>query len=163
MTHRQLPSRDYEALKAATHRLVEMCGGPASAAQGVSRVASKGTLSRYGSTAPEHAETFAPIDVIADLEADCGDPVVGRALAGIAGYVLVPVGTVGAKPPDWIGHLGQLLVTEVEVKQRLVGALNGSVTPDQAEQIHAAVLRAMERLGALGQACRSLMRERAEP
>ncbi|MFC3693388.1 phage regulatory CII family protein [Chenggangzhangella methanolivorans] len=84
---RQLPERDYLALKAETRALVKRCGGQEAAA--ASTRVSHQALSRYG--ALEDAPNFAPIDVVADLEAEIGEPVVSRALAGLLGFTLVKV------------------------------------------------------------------------
>lgn len=47
---------------------------------------SKATLGRYFSTAPDHADRFAPIDTIAALEAASSYPHVTAALAEINGF-----------------------------------------------------------------------------
>lgn len=88
MSARQLPQVDYQAVKAATRQLVQMAGG-ASAAALVTRVAHQ-DISRYGSPLEDHQERFMPLDVVADIESECGEPVVTRALADLAGHILVP-------------------------------------------------------------------------
>ena len=85
MSARQLPERDYLALKASTRGLLKLAGGQ-EAASSATRVGQQ-ALSRYG--AASEPEAFAPIDVIADLEAETGEPVVTRALAHLAGFDLV--------------------------------------------------------------------------
>lgn len=89
MTPRQLPAVDYASLKTATRALIKVIGTETDAA-GVTRVAQQ-HLSRYVSTSPDNAEFFAPIDIIADLEAECGQPVVTRKLAELGGHELVPL------------------------------------------------------------------------
>jgi hypothetical protein len=84
---RQLPGRDYLRLKTATKELTEAAGGATRAASVARPGIEAGRLSRYGNP---HEALFAPLDVIADLEAECGEPVVTRALAELAGYQLVP-------------------------------------------------------------------------
>ncbi len=79
----------YLALKAAARRLIGSAGGLEAAAN-VTRV-SKASLGFY--TQPTHDQHM-PADVIADLEADIGDPVITRELARLSGYALVPEGTV---------------------------------------------------------------------
>lgn len=49
---------------------------------------SKATLGRYYSTAPEHADRFMPIDVVAQLEAATDFPHVTKALADLRMIVL---------------------------------------------------------------------------
>ena len=84
---RQLPRHDYLAIKAATRRLIETAGGQ-NAAAAATRVGHT-SLSRYGH--PDAPADFAPVDVIADLEAECGVPIVTRELASLAGFALTPV------------------------------------------------------------------------
>lgn len=116
---RQLPRRDYLALKAATRALIEMLGG-VTAASAVSRI-DAGRLSRYGNP---HEALFAPLDVIADLEAAAGDAAITRALAALAGFHLVEraaarsevehltriFGVVAAEMGDVLRSTGEALV-----------------------------------------------------
>lgn len=88
-TGRQLPDRDYQALKAATRQLVNAAGG-AVAAAGVTR-GDHQNISRYGSANLDNADRFMPIDVIADLESECEQPVLTKELARLSGYLLVQV------------------------------------------------------------------------
>lgn len=86
---RQLPDRDYQALKAATRQLVNSTGGSVAAAA-VTR-GDHQSMSRYGSAHPDNADRFMPIDVLADLESECEQPVLTRELARLSGHLLVPV------------------------------------------------------------------------
>lgn len=88
MSARQLPANDYAALKAATRQLISHAGG-AVAASAVTRGGHQ-NIGRYGSVQVDDAERFMPADVVADLESECGQPVLTRALAKLAGHVLVP-------------------------------------------------------------------------
>lgn len=92
---RYLPGRDYHALKAATRQLVDYAGGGNRAAQ-VSRLG-QSEYSRGGSLTPDNAERFLPIDVVADLEAATGQPVVTRLLAEFCDCLLIelPKGDAG--------------------------------------------------------------------
>jgi hypothetical protein len=72
---RTLPESAYLALKAATRRLIKAAGG----VDHVTTRVKKSTLSDYGNI--EKPECFATIDVIADLEADVGEPIVSEVLA----------------------------------------------------------------------------------
>lgn len=78
MQARQLPNRDYLALKDATRDLIKACGGVTRAAL-VTRVA-ESQLSRASS---DHETQFLPIDVVADLEEECGQAIVTGALAAL--------------------------------------------------------------------------------
>lgn len=89
---RQLPDRDYQALKAATRQLVNSAGG-ASAAAAVTR-GDHQSISRYGSAHADNADRFMPIDVLADLESECEQPVLTKELARLSGHLLVPVPSV---------------------------------------------------------------------
>lgn len=82
---RQMPESDYQRLKALFRRLVKMAGGLQEAAQ-VTRV-EKSQLSDYCN--PEKA-AFAPADVILDLEAEVGQPVVSREIVRLVGVTEAP-------------------------------------------------------------------------
>lgn len=85
MSARQLPAADYFGLKAAVRRLVTMAGhGPQAAT--ITRV-SQQRLSEYGQPG---SPLFAPIDVVADLEAECG-PIVTAQLAALCHHLLIPM------------------------------------------------------------------------
>jgi len=106
------------ALKAAFRRLAKLAGGMESAAS-ITRV-SFGQIAKYGRV---HDEQFAPLDVVADLEADTGEALVTRELAGLAGYLLI------AKPPAqagaaWIAAIGDVSREVGEVVGRCCEALN---------------------------------------
>ncbi len=88
MTGRQLPANDYAAIKAATRQLIAHAGG-AVAASAVTRGGHQ-NIGRYGSAQPDDGERFMPVDVLADLESECGQPLLTRALAKLAGHILVP-------------------------------------------------------------------------
>lgn len=82
----------YEALKAATRDLVAAAGGCTRAAK-VSRVEAA-AFSRYGQWGDPRC---IPVDVVADLEQDVGEPILTRILADAAGYVLVPKAQVAER------------------------------------------------------------------
>lgn len=95
-------------IKAMARRLTDMAGGLESSAM-ICR-ASKSSLGLYGR--PEH-EQHMPADVIADLEADVGDPLVTRELARIAGFGLCPLdGSSDAMPTDPV-HLVMYMTQEL--------------------------------------------------
>jgi hypothetical protein len=60
----------------------------------------KSALARYASTGAADAEFFAPIDVVRDLEALAGAPIVTSILCEAADGVFVPVPSVAASGGD---------------------------------------------------------------
>lgn len=85
MTTRALSRDTYLALRAKVRDLIRDNGGlvPSSEATRLS----KSTLGRCQTP---HDDDWMPVDVVADLEAQAGEPVVTRFLAGLLGYRLVP-------------------------------------------------------------------------
>lgn len=122
---RILPRQAYLAIKAGFRLLVEAAGGVVAAAGG-SRVG-KTNLSDYGSI--NRLDVFAPADVIADLEASVGEPVVTRALARLAGYELYRLPAAPAEV-NWVRLLGEASADTGAVIVRLARALgdDGRVT-----------------------------------
>lgn len=147
MTGRQLPASDYSALKAATRQLVTTVGGPSAAA-----LVTRGdhqSVSRYGSANPEHGERFMPIDVVADLESECEQPIVTRMLAEQAGFLLVPM-------PRAAGGLALQMITAKALKETsevfvsLADSLgDGSLSADEAERVTRDIDEAIAKLAAL--------------
>jgi hypothetical protein len=83
-TSRTLPGRDYDALKMATRQLVKLAGGPTEAAR-----LTRGCQSRVSEAISfDHPDRFLALDQIADLEAETGQPIVTRALAGLSEFDL---------------------------------------------------------------------------
>lgn len=83
---RELPARDYLALKAAHDELLEAAGGTRNAARHT-RVGHQ-HLSKCASTAEEHEEMFFTADVTADLESIAGEPLLTRKQAELQGFGL---------------------------------------------------------------------------
>lgn len=81
----------YKRLKGITHKLIKACGGLEAAAEETR--AGKSSLANYADSRDHTAAAsmFAPIDVIADLEAAVGAPLVTKELARLAGYDLIPL------------------------------------------------------------------------
>lgn len=94
---------DYAVIKQATRRLVKACGGLESAAT-ITRVGHS-ELARYYDPAEK---LFMPIDIAADLETDCGKPMLTRALASLAGCELVGLPQSPDKSED-LHHWSSLL------------------------------------------------------
>lgn len=68
----------------------------------------KSTLARYASVVHADAECFAPIDVVRDLEALAGEPIVTTTLCAMADGVFVPVSNVPAGTGDLLGLMSKL-------------------------------------------------------
>jgi hypothetical protein len=132
MNCRQLPQTDYLRLKAATRELTKAAGGQEAAAA-VSRLKSHVTIGRYGRI--QDAE-FAPIDVVADLEAEIGEAPVTRALAALAGLIVIPVPRVEGEAPV-TRRLGAMARETGEAVARVGEALadDGRVTPGDVSRL----------------------------
>lgn len=137
----------YERLKGAARDLVGAAGGPRRC-QGITR-GTESLLSRYGA---RQEEVFAPIDVIADLEKDAGEPIVTRLLAELSGHLLVPVPTATGDM-NWKAHLFGLLSEGGEVGLGLSEAtLDDDVSRAEAKALLPKVTAAQVVLAALGDA-----------
>ncbi|WP_180966876.1 hypothetical protein [Cohaesibacter celericrescens] len=120
----------YLRLIGKVRELTRKCGGVECAAD-VTRV-SFGTLSRYQRVqSPEYAR----IDVIIDLEKDCGVPVVSAAMARASGHALVKLPD-GVGRGDVVGTLGRLHAELADVTGRIGQCLanDGCVTRDEIIQ-----------------------------
>jgi hypothetical protein len=128
---RSLPLRSYTGLKAATRQLVRLAGGVESAAS-ITRVGFP-AVARYGNLA--EPDCYMPIDIVADLEADTGEPLVTRALAEATGHVLVPGPAVPAEG-DFVGHVARIAREAGEVMARLGHALaDGRITAAECREL----------------------------
>jgi hypothetical protein len=83
---RQLPLADYLRIKQAWRDLVKACGGPEKVAE-LTRAGNRGLICQYGQ--PHCMDRFSPLDVVMDLEAECGVPYVTRILADMLGLDVV--------------------------------------------------------------------------
>ena len=149
-----LARRDYDRIRASTRTLVDRAGGPVFAAREIVRV-DAARLSRYG--AP-HETCFIPVDVVADLEAEVGEPIVTRVLADLCGFVLIP--KPGAKgDPDWLRCASAVIRECAEVSGAIGAALaeDGTISEQEAAQIARQAHKAMEQLAAVEQAALRLM------
>jgi len=145
---RQLPDRDYQTLKAVTRQLVNSAGG-ASAAAAITR-GDHQSISRYGSAHPDNADRFMPIDVLADLESECEQPVLTKELARLSGHLLVPVPKV-VRSGTALGIVtaGALKETS-EVFVALADRLgDGKLCTDDAAHIGREIDEALAKLAAL--------------
>lgn len=130
MMARQHADSDYARLKAVYRRLIKLCGGYCAAAE-ITRVG-KSKLHDYGNA---HRPEFAPIDVVADLEAAAEQPLVSAELRHLNTEI-----TCMAKPiTDGEVHgLGVRVLSEVAAFERnAVEALenDGEIDDDELAQL----------------------------
>lgn len=118
---RYLPKRDYDALADATRDLVShpKVGGCSRAAADITR-GDAARLSRYGN---RHESMRAPIDVIADLEAAAGQPIVTSVLAELAGFHLVPKQRAEGSRSEVLNHLSGLMAAFADIHLQTVAAV----------------------------------------
>ncbi len=156
MLGRAFPAPAYQALKAAFRRLTKAAGGQESAAS-VTRVDHQ-RIGRYGRA---QEPMFAPVDVVADLEADVGEPHVTRMLADLQGCLLIPKPPLQGDP-EWIAHLGALGKEAGEALSCLSEALesDGKITADEVRdmELRREVREAMEVLARVDQALAAVER-----
>lgn len=145
---RQLPDRDYQALKAATRQLINAAGGMEAAAA-ISR-GNHQTMSRYGSAHLDNVDRYIPIDVLADLESECGQPVLTAALARMSGHLLVPEPSV-VHSGSALGVITARALKETsEVFVALAEGLgDGKICVDDARKISKEIDEALSKLAAL--------------
>lgn len=124
---RELPRRDYVALKKAFRELVERAGGPQLVATRTRGNAS--LLSRY---CAEHEAMFAPLDVVADVEAIVGEPLVSRLLAEMSGQTLVAKSAAGQHAETFASHLGAVARATGEAVGALAALAEGVAGPTAA-------------------------------
>jgi hypothetical protein len=142
---RRLSELAYARVKSMTRALVERVGGIEAAAM-FTRVG-RSHIARYYEP---HGLEFMPADVVADLEDVAGAPILTRALADLAGYVLFP------KPPSvadarWARELGRLAAETGDVMKRLGDSLadDGRISAAEAARIRKEVGEAMAELAVI--------------
>jgi hypothetical protein len=157
---RQLPASDYIGAKAAFRQLLKATGGGNEAAR-VTRVAQQ-VLSSYGSLDAQHAERFAPIDVVADLEAECGQPIVTRKLAELSNCLLVPLPRSGSA--DELDR--QTLRTAQEYAELIARVMaagrDGKITAEEAPPILTDIHELMVELAGMAEAVQARVIKDAE-
>lgn len=141
MSARQLPQSDYLQLRGAMRQLVKNAGGSVQAAE-ITRVAQQ-RLNEYGLP---NAQLFAPIDVVADLEAECG-PIVTAALARLSNCLLVPL-PEACRAGSVLGRLtGEAMK---EVSEVFIGMADvvkdGVITGNEAAQLAREIDEAIAKL-----------------
>ncbi|WP_319413910.1 phage regulatory CII family protein [uncultured Cohaesibacter sp.] len=130
MNARQFASETYLRLRRRCRELTKKAGGVECAAE-ITRV-SPAQMARYGQ--PQGVD-WMPVDVVADVEKDIGEPVVTRALAQVLGFELV-------KLPEgrWEGDISQQLASmfaEAGDIGRKIGeclADDGCISKDEARR-----------------------------
>jgi len=155
-----LAARDYAGLKTAFARLMDAIGGQSAAAR-IVRVGQP-RLSQYASLSEEHADCFAPLDAVADLEAELtsrgGKPLVAEHLAELAGFELTAKDPARPAERSWCAAIGAIAQEFGDLAGR-IGTANADGAVDQreaaeclreAEELKAEVERVIEQLKASG-------------
>lgn len=147
MLARQLPRTDYRALKAAFRMLVDEVGGPVAAAR-ITRVSAT-QLANYGDGNQD--AVFAPIDVVADLEAELGEPIVTAKLADLSQRDVVPRSPAASVEAEHLArHLGDVSKAMAETVSTVgVAVSDGRVTAEEMRQILKTVAAAHTQLAEL--------------
>ena len=93
----------------------------------------KSTLARYASTAAADAECFAPVDVVRDLEALVGEPIVTATLCSMADGVFVALPPAPATRVDLLQLMAAQAKEQSDVTSAICIALSdGTMTPAEA-------------------------------
>lgn len=131
---RQAPEIDYLKIKAAWRTLLRMAGGAKHVIeQGITR-GSESRMSEAG--APNCMDRFPMLDQVYDLELECGEPVMTKALADLHGFDLVQ--RDAAKPIGIHAHFATIIGETRDVELTMAKAIaDGSL--DDAER--AAIIR----------------------
>ena len=141
---RQLPASEYLAIKAATRDLVAVCGGP-KRCEGITR----GTSSRFSEYGAPQIDACIRADQIADLEAECGQPIVTRVLADMAGFDLMPRHAAD-KPETMHRMLADLIAVAGSMESDMAAALaDGRITVSEAKRISEEASALIDRLQSL--------------
>jgi hypothetical protein len=140
---RELPQRDYVLVKLAVRDLINACGGARRASEHT-RVRQP-QLDRYASL--DKPDELMPADVVADLEAYCGQPIVSRALAELMGFVLEPVPRA-IRTGMTLGRIsGQAMKETADVFARLGDMLSdGVLTKVEGRSLQSEINEAVEKL-----------------
>lgn len=130
-------------LKTVSRRVIERCGG-VSSAESITRV-NNSHLSKYQSNSEDNISTFMPIDVALDLDLDCGEPVITRAMAEAQGFRLVVNDAADdelACSQRLLKKISTLTSSHADLTQALVSAAaDGEITPNEVTDIETAMLK----------------------
>lgn len=139
-----------QVLRLRTSELIRRVGGLAKAAK-LCRV-SKSALARYGSTNPDDAECFVPIDVVKDLERHAGAPIVTAELCLLAGGSFVAHPEMMPSRQDLLVQIAAQAKEQSDLTTAICLAVaDGEVTRDEA----ALALLEQEEILRLGAAMRA--------
>lgn len=141
-----LPKNDYLRLKTSFSDLVAQSGSGRILARELGRARHQ-VFSEWGSKSM--MERFPPLDVVADLEAKCGAPVMTETLADLSGYLLVEMPKAdptidGLSLADIARKTGELIA---EIADALA---DGEVTPDEARKLRKINRECLSMLAAIG-------------
>lgn len=135
---RELPRRDYERLRTATADLLVDGGGSARRAAEHTRVSHQ-QLGNYVSDRPEHDETFMPIDIVADLEAEAVSrgrrALVTETLAELSGHRLVRIDAAGLPGRDEAALLKSAKETTEALSDAWAAIADGRKTREECRQV----------------------------
>lgn len=141
---RQFQAQVYLNLKAGFRDLVALCGGPQRAAN-LTRT-TQSLLSHF--MAPQDMDRFPPLDVIADLEAESGQPAITRLLADMAGFDLVPR-VQGSTVMVMHSHLSAMAKEGGDVQAMLANALgDGEIDASEATALRKEAREALDKISA---------------
>lgn len=145
---RPMARSSYRHLKAATHALYAQFGGQDSASL-FTRV-SQQTLSRYSCFGDDNAERFAPIDVVADIETELGNPIVTRALAGLSDHLLIKRPVAVSTKSDNARELGVVAKECGEVVSAFAESVaDDQITHEEAKRVRKEAMETMAVMAAL--------------
>lgn len=149
MKARQFAAEVYVELKSTTRRWVLETFGTQTSAAACTRV-EQSAISDYGSTAPDNAEKFMPVDVLLDLVKAGGSMPLLKVIADRCNCLLVPIppGTAG----DVAMRTGRSAKEFGDVMVRIGEALcDGAIDPNEAAKILTEIREVMLELSALAE------------
>lgn len=148
---RPLSAGVYAGLKATTRLFVDRAFGHQKVAAAATRVEQQ-AISDYGSTLPEKAERFMPIDVLLDLTRASGNTTLLKYLADECGCLLVPLPHGDGHGP-LTDHSARTAQEFGEVMAGILSALaDRRITPGEAAGVLTNIHELMLELAALAEA-----------
>jgi len=157
------PAHLYAALKSATRGLIRATGGLENA-RAVTRV-SVPHIARYGDV--KDMTAFMPIDVVLDIEAALGEPIITRELARLQGHVLLSLPAVQGDDGPWGKEIGEIAreCGDVLSAAGTAFAQGGVITADEIRTLNIVgqVNEAIEALVAFRAACEQELTKNDRP
>ncbi|MBL4876390.1 MAG: hypothetical protein JKY10_07855 [Cohaesibacteraceae bacterium] len=146
---RQLTVEDYREIKDAFRRLVSLClknnHRGATAAAIVTRV-SQERISQYYSHDEKFKCNFPPADIVADLEAHIGEPIVTEALADLQDRRLIKRDEC-TTPQSPVNALLQVIATMGQVQTHIADTLaDGEIDTEERKELKKTFRRAEDQL-----------------